>query len=974
MDSLRNIFEGIFKTLGQLKEQILIFGVLALVICIGVLFLFPQFAVPVLIGMAVIFVVVTGVYVYVFERRRPSKKETESPGKPNEDEKKGGGEKRKPEVLRDENTLRHIYLTYLFNQTSKPNLEGIYLRDAGQERDARIKLQAIYTALLTLTPEEHEKIERGQMPESAPRRLSALAQLNEHRHLMLLGDPGSGKSTFVNFAALCLAGAGLNHPEVNLKLLTSPLPDDEGENEEHPQPWEHSALLPVRVILKDFVARCPLETEEQVFTLEHLWKYLGEELKKVDLNEYVPLLRRHLEEQGGLLLFDGLDEVPEASQRRQQIIGLVEAAACLPNCRVLVTSRVYAYRSGDWKMSDFTTAVLDAFSRGQITRFVNRWYAHLAQLGDITVDEAGQRARDLKDAIYHNPYIFNLAVRPLLLTLMAGLHAWQSGKLPEKREDLYHQAVELLLDRWQRRTVIHLPDGKEEKQPSLEEFLDTGKDNVRRALNKLAFDVHSRQPKEQPGTADITEKDLVSALLDASPDKSEARPRLLAGYLRERAGLLVARGAGVYAFPHRTFQEYLAACHLTETDFPDYLAKLTCEDAERWREVTLLAAAKVARGSDSYWNLAEELCSNEPPQNPEQKAEDGAVWGAFMAGALLAESASLMHLSLNKQRKLDRVRHWLVYILQSGSLEAVDRAAAGNALAHLDDPRFDPALFSLPRSQPGDILGFVHIPAGRFLMGSAREDDAALKGGKRQHELELPDFYLARYPVTVAQFKTYLEASGEKAKAARLDKPANHPITRTDWYQCLAYCNWLTRELRKAGKQRLSQDGLDDAERVFWVRLAEKDWEVMLPSEAEWEKAARGGLELYAFKEEAGRIYPWGDVFEPDCANSLEMNIGQTSAVGCFPKGASRYGLLDMSGNVWEWTRSLWSEELGYPYVVSGERENLQADGNTPRVQRGGSYSIEARYARCSYRNRDGPSYWYYNVGFRVGVFAPSYR
>ncbi|MCP4183707.1 MAG: DUF1566 domain-containing protein, partial [Hyphomicrobiales bacterium] len=180
---------------------------------------------------------------------------------------------------------------------------------------------------------------------------------------------------------------------------------------------------------------------------------------------------------------------------------------------------------------------------------------------------------------------------------------------------------------------------------------------IRRLLNSLAYKAHVNQP-ELMGTADISEGDLVAGLVKLS-NNPEVKPMLLVRHLCRRTGLIVPRGVEVYTFMHRTFQEYLAACCLTNQDYPDQISEFVRKDPDRWREVALLAGAKAGRGSESsVWLLAEALCYKEP--DGIDKKED--IWGAQLAGQLLAKSADLNRISPRNKPKLERVKQWLVKI------------------------------------------------------------------------------------------------------------------------------------------------------------------------------------------------------------------------------------------------------------------------------------------------------------------------
>jgi hypothetical protein len=299
--------------------------------------------------------------------------------------------------------LRGSYLSTLLKNTGRVTLAAVDPKAASKEN---VHLDAVYTAQLTLTPRDEGSKQKVPGRGGERQWLSALEELNRHKRLVLLGDPGGGKSTFVNFVAMCLAGEGLGNPMANMKLLTAPLPDDEGADRKKPQPWDHKALLPVPVILRDFAVR-GLPAVGEPAGADHVLEFIKAGLG-ASLRDYAEPLERELH-RGALVLFDGLDEVPDPEKRRGQIKQAVEEfAAAYPNCRVLVTCRTYAYqpegwrqsgvaedhRTEDWKLSGFTKAVLAHFSPGQIRRFVDRWYGQpyvrsCLEAGEVPADRAG---------------------------------------------------------------------------------------------------------------------------------------------------------------------------------------------------------------------------------------------------------------------------------------------------------------------------------------------------------------------------------------------------------------------------------------------------------------------------------------------------------------------------------------------------------------------------------------------------------
>ena len=183
-------------------------------------------------------------------------------------------------------------------------------------------------------------------------------------------------------------------------------------------------------------------------------------------------------------------------------------------------------------------------------------------------------------------------------------------EVPEagRRRERIREVVDLLLDWWERAKWSTAANGAHKmEEPSLAEYLKTDRGAIRKLLDRLAFLAHADQP-DLAGTADISQADLVSGLVEIS-NNPDVQPLRLIEYLSQRAGILAKRAEGVFTFPHRTFQEYLAACYLAEDDFPEKIVELFKNDPERWREAVLLAGARHAfSGPLGVWALAEQLC------------------------------------------------------------------------------------------------------------------------------------------------------------------------------------------------------------------------------------------------------------------------------------------------------------------------------------------------------------------------------
>ena len=773
---------------------------------------------------------------------------------------------------------------------------------------------------------------RGGDQESKTRRVAVLEALAEHPRLVLQGAPGSGKSTLTAYLALSLSEAGQGRKKSLDRLGVW---------------WKAGALVPVPVVLREFAASLPMDLEKG--RAEHLWNFIEAELGRKGLPRGTAAALRERADDGGVLfLLDGLDEAREASTRERVMEAVTEfAASAGANCRFLLTTRPYAWDPPSAVQTAWPASYrLAEFSRAQIEAFIAHWFEAVRVAGWIGQPEAGERTASLRQAAGRAD-IGPLAGNPLLLTLMATLLA-NRCRLPDDRAELYDEVVKLLLQRWSESIgadrglldALAIPG------------LTLG--DIREVMQSLAFEAHAKHAG-QDGVANIHEGELLAALRPLlGNDLNKAA--LALEYIEKRAGLLLGQGPlgreRQYTFPHRTFQEFLAACWLAgQEDFISRCADLAEANPAHWREVLTFAArhAKAGRGVPAANALVqnqsvEEWTKQHPGGEPNWRA-------AVLAGEQLLE-IGLAAVGVRPEHGVvrRRVAAWLEALLTRGALPVAERDKAGRVLARLGDERKGVGLVN---GVPD--IDWIEIPPGPFKIGE-RSDQFVCA-------LITQAYRISRYPVTVAQYQAFVDAGGykearfwtkagwqwkESEKIAGPEENApvfqapNHPRVSVSWYESVAYCRWLSEVLKVT---------------------------VMLPNEPEWERAAR---------HVDGRKFPWGNAeqnIEERC-NIHATGLGHTSPVGMFPNGVAECGAADMAANVLEWTRSLWGKdykwECAYPYRIEDGRENLDAPGHVTRVLRSGAWLYPADFVRCAYRGGRRPGATSTLMGFRVVAFPSS--
>lgn len=734
------------------------------------------------------------------------------------------------------------YVKALREETSHFDVQGLKF---GDNRAYRFPIEEFYIPLTTSSGAGADAARHGDM-RGGPIPLQEV--LLAHRKLLVVGDPGSGKSTF-------------------LKRVVFQLCKD----------WTESAPFPVHLeaaVLSTYIARQHEQKLGPADPASPDWipVFLGAQCDEKNRGLPADYFRARLKAGGCHVLIDGLDETPDEPQRERLAKLIREAAAAFDGCRFVVTSRP----EGKIPIPDFEEALIGDLEPEAIRAFLAKLAKQL-----YPTDETRERMfrEDLEAAVNGRREIRKMTRNPVMLTALAVLQH-NNVKLPEKRVDLYGSILEWLSKQ----------RAKPGRMPASDCLL---------RLRELALEMQNQEAGRQ--------KQVTLAWAGEKLARRFANREAAERFLRAEqadSGIVVSRGREI-AYWHLTFQEYLAALEIAGwEDTAQHELLLGGEPRiyqPEWRETALLYGGLLhnmgPRKVDALLRRVLDRMGGQPNLADRAKC-------VGLIGALLPD---LVGYRVADQRYDESLR--LVMDIfdaeKSKSVPFQDRLAAAEALGQAGDPR-------LAKHE------WVPIPATRnYWIGAQSKDpkgrnyDTEEYGDEPLREVNLAPFRIGKYPVTVAQYLTFVEEgtapNREPENWEEQQEHPNWPVVSVTWHQATAYCEWARGRL---------------------------------PTEEEWERAARGPN---------GTKYPWGnDDINPSRANYDENRIGHPTPVGLYPSGASAEGACDMVVNVFEWTSSEWSK------------------GSGSYVWRGGSFFGDRTFARSSFRHHDPPEVQNLSMGFRL--------
>jgi formylglycine-generating enzyme required for sulfatase activity len=774
--------------------------------------------------------------------------------------------------------------------------------------------------------------------------------------IIILGDPGSGKSTSISLFAL-YASKDFNKDSdrlfpiwINLSSITN-----------HEESNEINLLLSSVPEIELALKRSGKNSQDELST----------KLSNLILNGKA------------LILLDGLDEVKEYNLGI--VRKLITYLCSLNNGNRIITScRKFDYRQVTPNRKVPIQHELELLSYNFIEQkeYVQKWYDAAVRIGRFTKVQAD----NLRDALIielKTENLLEIGSSPMLLALLTLIHS-EEAKLPDTRAVLCDRAITYMLAdsaKWRIReagvSILASP-------PVLSLAIE------------IAYFMHKSEDNKPETNSTISENEinllaqkLCTEMQEAEIGKAPAVSELIGRFINSH-GLLVSVGNGLFKFSHRSFQEFLAGQYFAAGAKKEEAIKNST--SANWIEPYRLMASFAGHDGNNLYYILELI--------KELAQFKNNIYPIQLAGEMLIEIGrtrlALHKFSyiLEKEEGLwGYLKKQILTQAQDPKLKLAERERGASILAGLGDPRFEnffPELLDITQDN-------VKIGSSKLDMDILANSGVSV-GNKR--DINLYGFKLSKYLVTNSDFRRFVEDDGYinfdywKGKYSKgwisgdhlileeirqhwlsnvhfhhkkeirdgeiqenklieesfirteprqepfywFDKrfnQSNQPVVGVNYWEAEAFCNWLTQKARNA-------EVLDKAQKFC------------IPTEFEWERCSRPTSD--------DRIFPWGDIWDENKAHVSTnlLNMRQPAPVGVYLESWEN-GPCDMSGNVWEWTKSLF-----HPFEKSYDHKRIDIDSLDERVVRGSSWYNNSYVAACSSRAVDRSYNLFYDVGFRV--------